>query len=335
MQSELNNPKVAQTLLAIEKWGCNASVIKEFNGCKEQVLSGALEARTNYEILKEIERPFATLVGVNGLTSAPLLFPSMMATLQTLYKKSSFYKESRLLSFMEKLVAEILRAVERAVVIKDFFDSLYKSKDSERKVAIKLSQANMVIDVMIKNLFIRDWLSGRNTLAGSANSDEDISYLKFSRPGTAYVHDSLPQRGDYVEMTNRKLPPHMKVRERLGEKNMWFERAQMLINALEYSKKAVMNIEAMCKSFVKVSELAAGLDAKSKLCSDVNEFFRMYIEHDLGYAPLELPSAEAFESFVVHLITIDRRHTRGERRKYCSSWLRQRRRRTRSTRCRR
>jgi len=303
MQNELNNPKVAQVLTAMEEWGCNPLVIKEFNGCKEQVLSGALEAKTNYEILKDIEKPFVVLIGENGLSKVSLLFPSMMAVLQALYKKSYFYKESRILSFLDKLSNEILKAVERVITIKDLLKSLYQSRESEKKVAIQLSQAQMVIDIMIKNLFIKQWLSSKNTLPTNANSNEEISYLKFSRPGTAYVHDTLPQRSGYIELAKKNLPPHMKVKERLGEeKKMWFERAQMLINSLEYAKKAVINIEAMCKSFIKVLEFSTGLDKKNKLYTEVNEFLKMYIEHDLGYSALEFSSAEIFQSFVVYLI---------------------------------
>ena len=206
------------------------------------------------------------------------------------------------------MIKEVLKNVRKKSKSKDLFLSLCQYKDNERRVWIRLSQAHMVIYIMTNNLFIKEWLIAKNPLLSDNMPDSDISYLTFSRPGTAYVHDSLSEKttkGKYVDLTNKKLAPHLKVKEKLGmvsERKMWFERVQMLVDTLDYAKKVAMNVEAMCRTFIKVGEFSNGLDPKNKLFAEVGEFLNMYVAHDLDYDFFEITSAEAFESFVVNAI---------------------------------
>ena len=307
MQLELNHPSVSQLTAKMTGWSCG-DCIKEFENYKQQVLSGALEAKTNYDFLKEIELPFVTLTTPAGLTNTPLLFPSMMSTLQGLFKKSAFYKESRIISLLEKIINAILEVVEGQIKVKELFGSLVETKGKAKKIAIKISQTHMIIDIISKSLFIRDWLTAGTTTAESkaASSASEIAYLKFSRPDTAYIHELAVPRpsssGKYVEITNKKLPPHLKIQERMAatsEKNMWFERAEMILKTVEYVKKAATNIEAMCGIFSKICEFSAGIDPKMKLFGETVEFLDMYKAYELPYEAFEIHSAEAFESFVV------------------------------------
>ncbi len=307
MQVELIHSEITRFLAKLEEWGCKTPAVGEFKSYKEQVLAGALEAKTNYDLLKEIELPFVTLTSPTGLTNAPLLFPGMMSTLQALYAKSTFYKESRLISLLEKIVGEILKVVEQQIEFRELFTALYESKGRAKKVNIRLAQAYMIIDIISKHLFIKDWLNAKKPSApgpGTAAGTE-LSYLKFSRPDTAYIHE-LPRpssQSKYVELTNKSQPPHLRIQQRLSaasERCMWFERAQMVLSTVEYVKKAATNIEAMAATFGKICDLLSMTDPKlGKLHADAVEFIEMYRKHEMPYEVFELASAEAFESFIV------------------------------------
>jgi len=313
MQQELENPKIDEFMSKLNEWNVQTDLLEKFDANKKQVLAGSFEAKINYEYLKDLELPFITLTSNNGLTNAPLLFPAMMSNLQNLFAKSSFYKESRLISFLEKLINEILKAVEHHINIKEMFNTLLESKGKAKKSGIRLAQAHMIIDIMIKNMFITDWLESPNSKPTTADSKESsksdsISYLKFSRPDTAYIHDSStisrPQSGKYVEITNKKLPPHLRIQERLAvtsEKHMWFERAKILLDTLDYAKKAAANIDAMCSNYAKIVELLSATDPKIKQYADGFEFLNMYKDHEIEYEIFEIQSAEMFDSFVVFL----------------------------------
>ena len=84
-----------------------------------------------------------------------------------------------------------------------------------------------------------------------------------------------------------------------SDKKMWFDRVEMLLKTLSYAKTAAMNIEAMCNTFADLCNAAANFNNKLKLCTEVEDFLRMYMSHELPYAIFELQSAETFESFVV------------------------------------
>jgi len=166
MQNELNNTQIGKLVTFMKEHKC-AEIVGEFEIHRQQVLSGALEAKTNYEALKLIELPFSTLTKSSGLTNTPLLFPGMMSTLQTLYTKSAFYKESRLISLLEKIgtntdayriVNAILSTVEQQICLKEMFTNLYESKGKAKKVGIRIAQTHMIIDIISQNMFVKEWL---------------------------------------------------------------------------------------------------------------------------------------------------------------------------------
>ncbi len=318
MQGELSSPQIAKFLEKMQGWNCDSTILKEFETHRQQVLAGALEAQTNYALLKDMEQPFLTLTSQSGLTNAPLLYPGIMCTLQALYAKSAFYRESRLISLLEKVVHAILATVERQVTPKELFTLLQQSKGKAKKVSIRVAQARMIINIISQNMFVKSWLEDKkNVPDGTHNktcnltfaqslkiADKDIDYLKFARPETAYIHDSAPAstRGSYVQITDKKLAPHRRMEERmaiLSEKKMWFGHVEMLIKTVEYAKSAAANIEAMCGTFAELCFLLTTLNPKLKLFSDAADLVTMYIGHELTYTIFELTSAETFESFVV------------------------------------
>ena len=300
MQGELGNAEMNKFLGKLKEWGC-AREAEEFEAQRRQVLAGALEAKTNYGVLKEIERPFVTLTSPNGLTNMPLLYPGIMSTLQALYSKSAFYKESRLISLLDKIVNSILTVVEQQISPKELFTLLQQSKGKAKKVSIRVAQARMIIGIISQNMFIKSWMEDKKL--GPTAADQELSYLKFSRPETAYIHDS---RGSYVDIMDKKVAPHKRMQERMdivADKKMWFERAAMLVRTVEYAKDAATNIEAMCGTFAELCNVLAGAgSSKLKLFAELNELVGMYVTHELPYQIFEVPSAEAFGSFVVCIL---------------------------------
>lgn len=65
------------------------------------------EAKWNNKYMKIIEKPVKTIEGAKDLKEIALNISALMNSLHSIFQSSNFYKENRILSFLDRLLAVI------------------------------------------------------------------------------------------------------------------------------------------------------------------------------------------------------------------------------------
>lgn len=74
---------------------------------KARVLKGLKEAKWNHKYMKIIEKPVKTIEGAKELREIALNITALMNSLHNIFQSSNFYKENRILSFLDRLLSVI------------------------------------------------------------------------------------------------------------------------------------------------------------------------------------------------------------------------------------
>lgn len=78
--------------------------IKKFYAEKERVSRGNKEAQWNHKYMKIVENPVRTVEKAEDLKSIQLNVGILMKTLHNIFMSSRFYKEARMVSFLDRLL---------------------------------------------------------------------------------------------------------------------------------------------------------------------------------------------------------------------------------------
>ena len=114
LQEEVKDPKVE---LAIQIMVMKASNDKNndalmqdvtnFTKEKSRVLKGAKEARWNNKYMRIIEKPVKQIEQSSNLIDIQIIIVALLRSLKNIYDNSNFYKEARIVSFIDRLLATI------------------------------------------------------------------------------------------------------------------------------------------------------------------------------------------------------------------------------------
>jgi len=74
---------------------------------KARVIKGMKEAKWNNKYMKIIEKPVKTIEGAKQLREIALNITALMNSLHNIFQSSNFYKENRILSFLDRLLTVI------------------------------------------------------------------------------------------------------------------------------------------------------------------------------------------------------------------------------------
>ena len=67
-------------------------------------MKGAKEARWNNKYMKVIEKPVTQVEKANDLKDIQFVIVSLLKSLKNIYENSNFYKEARIVSFIDRLL---------------------------------------------------------------------------------------------------------------------------------------------------------------------------------------------------------------------------------------
>ena len=81
-----------------------ASDVSEFTKQKSRVLKGAKEARWNHKYMKIIEKPVKQIELAENLMDIQIVIVALLKSLKSIYENSNFYKEARIVSFVDRLL---------------------------------------------------------------------------------------------------------------------------------------------------------------------------------------------------------------------------------------
>ena len=81
--------------------------VTNFTKIKSRVLKGAKEARWNNKYMKIIEQPVKQIELSHDLNDIVLVIVALLKSLKNIYTISNFYKEARMVSFVDRLLDTI------------------------------------------------------------------------------------------------------------------------------------------------------------------------------------------------------------------------------------
>jgi Dynein heavy chain, N-terminal region 1 len=79
------------------------------------VIKGAKEARWNNKYMKVIEKPVTQIERAEQLKDIQFVIISLLKSLKNIYENSNFYKEARIVSFVDRLLECIMSKVKSKI----------------------------------------------------------------------------------------------------------------------------------------------------------------------------------------------------------------------------
>ena len=108
LSAEVKQAKVELIVQALMNEPAAATDVKEFGGLKTRVSKGVKEARWNNKYMKIIEQPVKDIEKGQDLDRTKLVIVSLLKSLKNIYENSNFYKEARIVSFVDRLLKTLI-----------------------------------------------------------------------------------------------------------------------------------------------------------------------------------------------------------------------------------
>ena len=91
--------------------------VDRFMKQKSRVIQGTKEAKWNHKYMKVIEKPVMQVEQATNLKDVQLVIVSLLKSLKNIYENSNFYKEARIVSFIDRLLACIVTKLKAKFTI--------------------------------------------------------------------------------------------------------------------------------------------------------------------------------------------------------------------------
>jgi hypothetical protein len=86
--------------------------VEAFTKQKSRVIQGTKEAKWNHKYMKVIEKPVSQIENASEFKDIQFVIVSLLKSLKNIYENSNFYKEARIVSFLDRLLDCIIRKVK-------------------------------------------------------------------------------------------------------------------------------------------------------------------------------------------------------------------------------
>lgn len=81
------------------------------------MIKGTKEAKWNYKYMKVIEKPVTQIENAKELKDIQLVIVVLLKSLKNIYENSNFYKEARIVSFIDRLMECIMNKIKARMSI--------------------------------------------------------------------------------------------------------------------------------------------------------------------------------------------------------------------------
>lgn len=148
------------------------------------VYKGLKEAKWNEKYMTIIENP-VTKIEQGSLEECALSIGPLMNSLMATYQNSNFYKEARIVSFMDHLLSKCLEKISdkfqfsRMVSSYRVMSEFQQDYDYAKLILLKYRDGFFIEDVMKKEKTYQE--------GGMSTNNENLDFLNFVRPGTKYA----------------------------------------------------------------------------------------------------------------------------------------------------
>lgn len=196
---------MAQILAQNEKDLAVVNDVKRFYAEKDRVMRGKKEAAWNYKYLKVIENPVRTIEKTEDLQTVQMHIGVLLRSLHNIYNSSNFYKETRMVSFIDRLLVCVTSKLRKHCSLGKALRMACDGPTSTKSyVNNYLKTAHEILNKFEDGFFMKDLLtekSSENKVSDALGnpgeerkSDFDqsfyrqqgLDFLSFQRPGTAY-----------------------------------------------------------------------------------------------------------------------------------------------------
>lgn len=118
---------------------------------KDRIVKGNRESRWNQKYMKIIEGPVKQIEQSTELKPMQLKVGVLLKSLKQIYENSKFYKEARIVSFIDRLLQTITAKIANKVSLQK---CIQKGKENVDEVQTELESARQTILKFQDNLFI-------------------------------------------------------------------------------------------------------------------------------------------------------------------------------------
>jgi hypothetical protein len=255
LSAEVKQGKVEMIVQALINDPAAASDLKQFNTLKTRVSKGVKEARWNNKYMKIIEKPVRQIEQGKDLDAVGLVITSLLKTLKDVYENSNFYKEARIVSFVDRLLKTLIGKFKARF---SFQLSVKNGVKNNQGYLDELNSADGIMDKFIANFFILEFLQEqtqpsdekeeKKSMEQSFYRSEGLDFLYFQRQDTAYANPAAFGAGArMLDMmgTQTRTGFNSKPIEHLARKNkefakvLWLERAHRMLKDIQHLKRLI------------------------------------------------------------------------------------------------
>lgn len=215
---------------------------------KSRVIQGTKEAKWNHKYMKVIEKPVIQVEQATNLKDVQLVIVSLLKSLKNIYENSNFYKEARIVSFIDRLLACIISKLKAKFTINL---SVIKGKQDYTGYEQELQHATSVISKFQENFWVAELMQpskqgfSDQPMDQSFYSKQGLDFLYFARPGTAYgpgqSFGKTTAQG-FFQADKKTVKPVEMIRSKNQSsllQQLWFERAQKVLSCLDHMRRLV------------------------------------------------------------------------------------------------
>lgn len=132
------------------------------------MIQGTKEAKWNYKYMKVIEKPVTQIEMAGEFKEMQFVIVSLLKSLKNIYENSNFYKEARIVSFIDRLLACILGK------LKDKYSigvSIQRGKKEYEKYDQDIQVAIAVFNKFRDNFFVAELMQPKAPSISGSEQD--------------------------------------------------------------------------------------------------------------------------------------------------------------------
>ena len=256
--------------------------VKTFFTEKDRVSLGNKEAQWNNKYMKILESPVQQIESADDLRAVELNVGVLMKTCNDIFMASRFYKEARMVSFLDRLLQTITDKIKRKITLGKALQEVAKGNDqAENFLNGVINGALQSVQKFDEGFFIKELMEEQDSLVkvqaalGNSNDQDEeqkeerkapnevdtmqqsfyrkqgIDFLNFQRPGTAYGSVAFQQAAANSTSTSfySKNPTAPAKKSEIKVKSLnqlWIDRADKILDQINHLYSVLDFIQYGC-----------------------------------------------------------------------------------------
>lgn len=265
--------QILQALSEEEHTKALAEDVSVFLKEKARVIKGLKEAKWNNKYMKIIEKPVKTIEQAKELKEIVLNIGALMNSLQNIFLSSNFYKENRILSFLDRLLTciqgKIRQKVGLQITINQAVQGSYDDFDFKQ-----LSVAMKILTRYNENFFMR------TKELHTKNEEAKMGQSFYKQDGLDFLAFSY---SDAFAKTNLRV----------------YTRAEKIEQQVGYMQDLLRFFQFAGKTAKRFSDQLSDLADQPDLKQKIKSFLELYQVYSPEYDMYDAKYKDKFSLFVV------------------------------------